>query len=131
MTTPTGCVRTYNRSMYVGVRVCQGTIVKLTLSVVQRHVRDLHVAVAAVVLADVAVPCYAAFFATELYRANLTHSGKAAEFRAMSVLLSVSLLFVVEGFTTLYHTSHVSRLFMLSGTGRYRWDFGSRLYVLT
>lgn len=36
---------------------------KLTLSVVQRHVRDLHVAVAAVLA--VAVPCYAAFSATE------------------------------------------------------------------
>lgn len=33
---------------------------KLTLSVLQRHVRDLHVAVV------LAVPCYAAFSATEL-----------------------------------------------------------------
>lgn len=32
---------------------------KLTLSVVQRHVHDLHVAVV------LAVPCYAAFSATE------------------------------------------------------------------
>lgn len=37
---------------------------KLTLSVVQRHVRDLHVAVAAAAVV-LAVPCYAAFSATE------------------------------------------------------------------
>lgn len=95
---------------------------KLTLSVLQRHVRDLHVAV---VLA-VAVPCYAAFSATELPSQKICchkPSGK--------VCRTVKFVVIVAGFFRC-HTIHLAGTMKIAwsttlcGTHWYRWGLFSR-----
>lgn len=66
---------------------------KLTLSVVQRHVRDLHVAVAAAVVLDVAaVPWNAAFSAI----AQVNEPEKSRTVSSMVVVCSRFLPFVTR-----------------------------------